>query len=92
MYVDVDESDKEFRGCYQERPINLRDGRGRVENRGPLGIRMDFPKFAGDDVPNWVDKVEQYFDLYNTSNEDRVQLASYYLTVKHEVGGAGLHR
>ncbi|XP_038979199.1 uncharacterized protein LOC120109538 [Phoenix dactylifera] len=80
---------------HDQRPIgrrNFMEGRRRNEDydedyaRGPRhqdrGLRkpkIDFPKFGGGDPYEWMDKAEQYFDVYEVPRRDRVTLASFHL-------------
>lgn len=64
------ELDEELRECYQVPIVNLRGGYERIKNQDPRGIHLEFPKFVGEDVFYWVDKVEQYFGFERTNNED----------------------
>ncbi|CAL1395724.1 unnamed protein product [Linum trigynum] len=55
-------------------------------NRQPDGhhgnprIKIDFPRFRGDEDPTtWVCRAEQFFEFYGTPEEEKVLLASIYL-------------
>lgn len=41
-------------------------------------IHVDFPRFQGTDVLNWIYKAETYFHYYQTPNEERVEHASIH--------------
>ncbi|XP_077236971.1 uncharacterized protein LOC143878581 isoform X2 [Tasmannia lanceolata] len=42
-------------------------------------IRMDVPKFDGSDPIGWIFKVEQFFNYYSTSDEQRLLISSFHL-------------
>lgn len=42
-------------------------------------VKLDFPKFDGKNVLNWIFKAEQFFDYHNTPDEDRLVIASVHL-------------
>lgn len=42
-------------------------------------LRLDFPRFNGEDPTGWVYKAEQYFDFKDISPDQQVQLASFHL-------------
>ncbi|XP_039120776.1 uncharacterized protein LOC120257362 isoform X2 [Dioscorea cayenensis subsp. rotundata] len=49
------------------------------ESHVPIkSVRVDFPKFEGDDVLNWIFKAEQYFTYYHIPDPDRLELASIH--------------
>ena len=41
--------------------------------------RRDFPSFEGEEVHKWLYKCNQYFDLEEIPETDKLKLASYYL-------------
>ncbi|XP_038982115.1 uncharacterized protein LOC120110620 [Phoenix dactylifera] len=41
--------------------------------------KIDFPTFGGGDPYEWLDRVEQYFLVYEIPREEKVTLASYHL-------------
>ena len=43
---------------------------------------MDFPRFNGDDPTGWIYRAEQYFNLHNIFDVNKVPLASFHL--EHE--------
>ena len=45
----------------------------------PRVAKLDFPKYSGDDPTEWVNRVTQFFDYQETSEDQRVVLASYHL-------------
>ncbi|MCI11643.1 hypothetical protein A2U01_0032745, partial [Trifolium medium] len=50
--------------------------------RSPFQVRsvkLDFPRFDGNDVLNWIFKAEQFFDYHNTPDEDRLMISSVHL-------------
>jgi len=42
-------------------------------------VKLDFPKFDGSDVLQWIFKAEQFFDYYNTPDDQRLIIASVHL-------------
>jgi hypothetical protein len=51
-------------------------------NKGPFQVRsvkLDFPRFDGKNVLNWIFKAEQFFDYHNTPDPDRLVIASVHL-------------
>lgn len=41
--------------------------------------KLDFPRFAGDDVKGWIYRSNQFFKLDNIQGEHKVHLASVHL-------------
>ncbi|GAU45358.1 hypothetical protein TSUD_239070 [Trifolium subterraneum] len=51
-------------------------------NKSPFQVRsvkLDFPRFDGKNVLNWIFKAEQFFDYHNTPDPDRLMIASVHL-------------
>ncbi|MCH84803.1 hypothetical protein A2U01_0005640, partial [Trifolium medium] len=51
-------------------------------NRSPFQVRsvkLDFPRFDGKNVLNWIFKAEQFFDYHNTPDADRLVISSVHL-------------
>jgi hypothetical protein len=42
-------------------------------------VKLDFPRFDGKNVMNWIFKAEQFFDYHNTPDADRLIIASVHL-------------
>jgi hypothetical protein len=42
-------------------------------------LKMDFPRFSGEEPIIWLDRVAQYFALQQTPEEQKVTLAAFYL-------------
>ncbi|XP_057425934.1 uncharacterized protein LOC130719329 [Lotus japonicus] len=42
-------------------------------------VKLDFPRFDGKNVMDWIFKAEQFFDYYGTSDADRLVIASVHL-------------
>jgi hypothetical protein len=42
-------------------------------------VKLDFPRFDGKNVLNWIFKAEQFFDYHNTPDSDRLVIASVHL-------------
>ncbi|XP_047250151.1 uncharacterized protein LOC124886031 [Capsicum annuum] len=45
-------------------------------------LRIEFPKFYGDDIKGWMYKAEQFFDYMSTPEEKKVQTAMIYMEGK----------
>ena len=41
--------------------------------------QIEVPHFDGSNVPNWVFKMEQFFQFYNTPEDQRVLISYFYL-------------
>lgn len=55
---------------------------GKQVQRQPFQVRnvkLDFPKFDGKDVLDWIFKAEQFFDYYETPDVDRLTIAAVHL-------------
>ena len=53
--------------------------------RPPMPTRLaklEFPHYAGDDRTEWFNQVTQYFEYQETTDEQKVVLASYHLEGK----------
>ena len=46
------------------------------------GLKLDFPRFNGDDMTGWIYREEQYFSLHKYFDVNKVPLASFHL--EHE--------
>ncbi|XP_038988060.1 activity-regulated cytoskeleton-associated protein-like [Phoenix dactylifera] len=67
-------------GRREERVNREGDARGfGPHERGLPKPKIEFPSFGGGDPYEWLDKVEQYFHVYEIPREERVTLASYHL-------------
>ena len=55
-------------GEFQSSPLNS------IKN-----LRLDFPKFHGEDPTCWVYKTNQFFSYHNTPEHQKVMMASYHL-------------
>jgi hypothetical protein len=42
-------------------------------------VKLDFPRFDGKHVLDWIFKAEQFFDYYNTPDSERLLIASVHL-------------
>ena len=42
-------------------------------------VRLDFPRFKGDDPASWVYKSNQYFSFYQTPFDERLLMASFHM-------------
>jgi len=48
----------------------------------PRSMKLNFPRFNGDDAMTWLYKTEKFFTLYNTSDEQEVVIASIHFEGK----------
>jgi len=48
----------------------------------PRSMKLDFPRFTGDDTMTWLYKAEKFFTLYNTLDEQKVAIASIHFEGK----------
>ena len=48
-------------------------------------VKLDFPRFSGEDPASWVYKAKQYFGYYQTPNAERLVIASFHMNPAHEV-------
>lgn len=42
-------------------------------------MKLEVPQFDGTDAMGWIFKATQYFDFHGTSDEDRLQVDSFYM-------------
>ena len=42
-------------------------------------VKLDFPRFKGENPLGWVYKAQQFFQLYNVPLNQRILLASYHM-------------
>lgn len=42
-------------------------------------LKLDVPRFSGDDAPGWIFKISQFFTYHQTPEEERITIASFYL-------------
>ena len=42
-------------------------------------MRLEFPRFKGDDPAAWVYKANQYFNFYHTPLNERLLMASFHM-------------
>ena len=54
-------------------------GEDGVKRRLKNPIRLEFPKFLGDDPRVWLDRAQQYFVAQDVHGSKKVSLASFYL-------------
>lgn len=48
-------------------------------NDQPWPTKVDFPRYSGDDLTVWLDRMMQYFDYQGTREERKVVLAAFHL-------------
>lgn len=44
------------------------------------GVKVDLPRFSGEDLEGWIFQAEEYFNYHGVSDPARLQLASMYMT------------
>ncbi|MCH79841.1 retrotransposon protein, partial [Trifolium medium] len=62
-------------------PSKQNHGAG-LSNRPPFQVRnvkLEFPRFDGSNVHEWIFRAEQFFDYYDTPDLDRLTIASVHL-------------
>ncbi|CAJ2661993.1 unnamed protein product [Trifolium pratense] len=62
-------------------PTKQNHGAG-LPNRPPFQVRnvkLEFPRFDGSNVHEWIFRAEQFFDYYDTPDPDRLTIASVHL-------------
>ena len=42
-------------------------------------VKLDFPRFVGDDPTEWFNRVEQFFEYLGTVENQKVLTAAYHL-------------
>ena len=53
---------------------------GNSINNFPLrSMKIEVPHFDGTDVSNWIFKIEQFFQFYNTPDDQRIMISSFHL-------------
>nr|GEU90345.1 retrotransposable element Tf2 [Tanacetum cinerariifolium] len=55
---------------------------GRQDNQFGRLVKVEFPKFQGDDVRGWAFRCDQFFSMDNTPNEEKVKIVSVYWSDK----------
>ena len=48
----------------------------------PSAVKLEFPRFRGENPSGWVYKVHQFFQLYGTPPNQKILLASYHVEEK----------
>ncbi|PNX92431.1 Ty3/gypsy retrotransposon protein, partial [Trifolium pratense] len=63
-------------------PSKHHHGAGLNNNRPPFQVRnvkLEFPRFDGTNVHEWIFRAEQFFDYYDTPDSDRLTISSVHL-------------
>ncbi|CAJ2635781.1 unnamed protein product [Trifolium pratense] len=63
-------------------PSKHHHGAGLNNNRPPFQVRnvkLEFPRFDGKNVHEWIFRAEQFFEYYDTPDPDRLTIASVHL-------------
>lgn len=53
--------------------------RNTAESSNRPRLKLDVPRFDGNDAHGWIFKISQFFTYHQTSEEDRITIASFYL-------------
>jgi len=48
----------------------------------PKSVRLDFPRFDGEDPETWCCRAEQFFEYYSTPMEHRLSISSFHMDGK----------
>ncbi|KAA8544346.1 hypothetical protein F0562_022386 [Nyssa sinensis] len=79
----LDRLEFELQKNYGEKGSTSRGGHNREEgfhqHNHSRFTKMDFPKFSGDDLTEWINRAFQYFEFQETVEEQKVALASFHL-------------
>lgn len=68
-------------------------GKGFDQNsKGLRLIKLDLPKFSGDDPQGWLYQAEEYFALLSIGDEAKIQIASLHMTKEALAWIRGLRR
>ncbi|CAJ2641138.1 unnamed protein product [Trifolium pratense] len=65
----------------EQTPSKQNRGDG-LNNRAPFQVRnvkLEFPRFDGTKVHEWIFRAEQFFDYYDTPDHDRLTISSVHL-------------
>lgn len=54
--------------------------------------KLEFPRFAGDDLMEWFNRVEQFFEYQGTTANRKAPMAAYHFKGKANQGLQWLHR
>ena len=54
------------------------NGRGRLVVSSKTA-KLEFPRFSGDNLTEWFNRVNQFFEFQNTLEAQKVSLTSYHL-------------
>ncbi|XP_038986462.1 uncharacterized protein LOC120111962 [Phoenix dactylifera] len=65
------------RGSSSRQPSSRNEGSSNTG--GSRFIKMDFPRFAGDDPTEWLSRAMQYFEYQELADDQRVAVASFHL-------------
>ncbi|RVW59679.1 Transposon Tf2-8 polyprotein [Vitis vinifera] len=66
-------------GSKRQRTNPLFEDNGGIQTRA---VRLDFPKFNGEDPSGWVYRADQFFNYHQTNPHHRVLLASFHMEGK----------
>ena len=45
-------------------------------------VKLEFPRFSGDDPSSWVNKANQYFGYYQTPITEKLLIASFHMDLE----------
>ncbi|GFS36789.1 hypothetical protein Acr_00g0048060 [Actinidia rufa] len=79
----IKEDNRDFycsRHFSEESPMNLPSvSNNNHSNHQFRSMKIEVPHFDGSDVSSWVFKMEQFFQFYNTPEDQRVLISSFHL-------------
>jgi hypothetical protein len=80
------DSRRQFAGEFRSRLHNFDNVHARMEQNVedssdiiPRSVRIDFPRFDGNDPTDWLYRVEQYVEFYNTSYRQLFRLIAIHM-------------
>ncbi|KAK2423487.1 hypothetical protein QL285_033937 [Trifolium repens] len=63
-----------------EPPLEGSSTQGPTQPPPPLHrLKLDVPRFDGQNAQGWIFKISQFFTYHNTPEEERITVASFYL-------------
>nr|KYP32492.1 hypothetical protein KK1_046816 [Cajanus cajan] len=63
----------------KQKLIRETNGGASVQPFQVRNVKLDFPRFVGTDVLQWIFKAEQFFNYYNTPDAQRLTIAAIHL-------------
>nr|KYP74492.1 Retrotransposable element Tf2 [Cajanus cajan] len=72
---DLRDDFEEFKASVQSGGLNSKGFQNPLQVRN---VKLDFPRFDGSDVLQWIFRAEQFFEYYNTPDEQRIVIAAVH--------------